>query len=296
MRAGPSARRRALSARPGGLRSLAAVAAVALASSACGNDPPKLSADTSPATTAKAPSGPDAGKALTTVKAGKLTACTAVPHAPFELDDAGNLDGIDIELVRALAGRLALAPEFVVVDAAGIFGALDAGRCDIVASSVTITAERHETVDLSAGYFHVDQSLLVRRGDEARYSDLPALSGRTIGVQTASTGAAYARARATGATIKELPAADELFAALKAGQVDAVLQDHPANAYHAVSGGDSVVAKTFTDSAREEYGLAMRKGQTALKSALDDALTEVRSDDTYPTILRRFLGDTAGQN
>ena len=44
-----------------------------------------------------------------------------------------------------------------------------------------------------------------------------------------------------------------------------------------------------------EYGLALRKGDTALKAALDDALVQVKSDDTYPTILRRFLGDTAGQ-
>lgn len=275
-------------------RLLATATVLLLAAGACSDDDEPTLAESGSSVDGTA-SGPETGKALKTVASGKLTACTDVPYAPFEFEENGQFDGIDIELVRALAGRLALTAEFVDVDFDGIFSALNAGTCDIVASSVTITAERQETLDFTAGYFQINQSLLVRKGDETTLNDLPALSGKTIGVQSSTTGADYAKANAKGATVKEFTGADELFTALRARQVDAALQDLPVNAYNAKTTGETVVSKTFTEGDKEEYGLAMKKGSTELKAALDGALAEVKSDDTYPTILRRFLGDTAGQ-
>ncbi len=279
--------------RPAGhIRLLVLVAALVLVAGACGDDDDDASGGTSDTT---ATNTPVTGTDLETVQSGKLTACTDVPYAPFEFEENGAFDGIDIELVRAVAGRLSLEPDFKDVDFDSIFTALNAGQCDIVASSVSITEERLKTLDFSAGYFTINQSLLVRKGDEATYGDLDKLKGRTIGVQSETTGADYARANAEGSTIREFTGADDLFSALKAGQVDAALQDLPVNAYHAQTSGDSVVAKTFTEAEQEQYGFAMKKGSTALKQAIDEALEQVKSDDTYPTILRRFLGDTAGQ-
>lgn len=274
------------------LRLLALVAALCLVAGACGDDDDD--GGDSGGGTGTTLSGPDAGKALKTVSAGKLTACTDVPYAPFEFEESGQFDGIDIELVRAVSGRLALTPEFVDVDFDTIFTALNSGRCDIVASSVSINEERLKTLDFSEGYFEINQSLLVRKGEEGTLNDLPAFAGKTIGVQSETTGAAFARANAPGATIREFTGADELFTALKARQVDAALQDLPVNAYNAQTTGETVVAKVFTEGEKEQYAFAMKKGSTELKQAIDGALAEVKADDTYPTILRRFLGDAAG--
>ncbi|MGH9177548.1 MAG: transporter substrate-binding domain-containing protein [Acidimicrobiales bacterium] len=272
---------------------LVLVATLALVTGACGDDD-EDDAGGEPSSTTAAGGTPVTGTDLQTVQSGKLTACTDVPYAPFEFEEDGQFDGIDIELVKAVAARLSLSPEFKDVDFDTIFTALNAGQCDIVASSVSITEERLETLDFTEGYFRINQSLLVRKGDEAKYDELEKLSGRTIGVQSETTGAAFAKENAAGATIREFTGADELFTALKAGQVDAALQDLPVNAYHATTTGETVVAKTFTEAEQEQYGFAMKKG-SPLKASLDDALRQVKSDDTYPTILRRFLGDTAGQ-
>jgi polar amino acid transport system substrate-binding protein len=276
-----------------GRRFLAAAAALVLVVGACsddGKDP-----ETGSPVTSSVPVGPEAGKALDTVVEGKLTACTDTPRAPFEFDADGQLDGIDIELVRAVSGRLALAPAFVELHGDQLFEGLDDGRCDLVASSVAITPERQKTLDFSAGYIRIHQSLLVRKADQATVGDLAALAGRTVGVEAASAGAAYARRNAAGVSVKEFAGTDELLSAFAAGQVDAVLHDLPVNAYEATTSGASVVVKVFTEEGGDEYGLVMKKGAAALKSAVDGALAQVRSDDTYPTILRRFLGDSAGQ-
>ncbi len=274
-------------------RTAAALAAlVVLATGGC-KEPAKPSLEQSGPPDAA--TGPAQGQALETVAEGKLTACTAVPDPPFAFDDEGELDGIDIELVRAVAGRLGLVPTFEQVAPGELFRAMDAGTCDLVAASVTITSERQETFAFSAPYFRVDQSLLVRKADETRYPDLAALAGRTVGVQASTSGAVYAQANGAGTTVKEYGSADELLTALAAKEVDAALQDLPVNAFDAKTTGETVVTETFADGDKELYGFVMAKGRTALRAAVDGALGQVRSDDTYPTILRSFLGGTAGQ-
>lgn len=278
------------STRPVRVRLLVFVAALALFGAACGDDDEDDVGGSTDTTVA------GAGANLDLVSDGKLTACTDSPYAPFEFEENGKFDGIDIELVRAVAGRLGLESEFKDVDFDTIFTALNAGECDIVASSVSITEERLKELEFSDGYFEINQSLLVRKGEETALDDLSKFAGKTVGVQSETTGAAYAQANATGATIREFTGADELFTALKAKQVDAALQDLPVNAYHAQTTGETAVAKVFTEGEKEEYGFAIKKGNTGLKEAIDGALEQVKADDTYPTILRRFLGDTAGQS
>ena len=276
--------------RPARLRLIVLVAVLALLGAACGDDDDGDEGAGGTDTTAAGTAGAD----LDLVSDGKLTACTDSPYAPFEFEQDGKFDGIDIELVRAVAGRLGLTADFKDVDFDAIFTALNAGECDIVASSVSITDERKKELDFSDGYFEINQSLLVRKGDEATLNDLDKFAGKTIGVQSETTGAAYARENAKDATIREFTGADELFTALKAKQVDAALQDQPVNAYNAKTTGETVVAKVFEEAEKEQYGFAMKKGSTELKAAIDDALEQVKADDTYPTILRRFLGDTTG--
>jgi polar amino acid transport system substrate-binding protein len=267
---------------------LVAVLALALLAGACGDDDPSTVGSGDKESTV------DKGKALKTVAAGKLTVCSDIPYAPFEFEEAGELRGIDIELVKAITGRLNLAASFRDTDFDGIFAALKSGQCDMIASAVSITDERKKTNDFSNGYFEIHQSLLVRKGDETKYKDLPDLKGKTIGVQSETTGAEFAKKHAQGVTIKEFTGADEMFTALKAGQVDGLLQDEPVNAYNAKTTGQTALAKTFTEEAAEEYGFVIPKEKKDLLDAVNEALTQIRSDDSYRTILSNYVG-TAGQ-
>ncbi|MBW3668713.1 MAG: transporter substrate-binding domain-containing protein [Actinobacteria bacterium] len=272
-------------------------ALVALLAGACGDDGDDTSAPDAQNGTAPNQNVGDTaeqGRNLDTVADGKLTVCTDIPYAPFEFEQDGKVVGIDAEIMRALGGRLGLGVEFRDTDFDGIFTALEAGNCDVIASSVSITEERQKEFDFSNGYYDIVQSLLVRKADEGRYKDLPDLRGRTVGVQSGTTGADYAKAQASanGYQVREFTGADELFTALKAEQVDAVLQDYPVNAYNAQTSGETVVVKRF-EGQMEQYGIVIPKGRDALKKAIDDALARIRADDTYNTILRTYLGPDA---
>lgn len=267
---------------------LAFVAVLVLPAAACGDDDDEAGGDGDdrPVT--------EQGQALKTVSKGKLTVCTDVSHAPFEFEEERKVVGIDAEIMRAISGRLGLTPEFRDTDFKGVFAALNAGKCDVIASSVVITDERRKTVDFSDGYFEIVQSMLVRKADAATYTGFAALKGRTIGVQSGTTGANFAKkeAGAHAITVKEFTAADELFTALTANQIDAVVQDFPVNAYNAKATGETVVSATF-ESEKEEYGIVVPKGEDALLKAIDEALTRIRSDDTYNTIIRHYIGEAA---
>lgn len=283
-------------------RPLAVVALVALVAGACSKDDKDGAAglkDDNAPTTGQTRLPQDAAANLKVIAAGKLTACTAKANVPFAFEEAGKIDGLDPELVRGLAGRFALNGEFVPVDGNDALSALDAGKCDVAAAGVAVTEDAKKTHLFSEPYLLVYPSLLVRTADAAKYKDLASLEGRTVGVQAGTTSAAYAKKAAAGATIKEfgdISDAGELFGALEGGQLDAVVQDLPVTAYRASStGGKTAVTKIFTDAEKKFYALAMAKDRADLKKVIDDALLQVKSDDTYPTVLRRFLGDFAGQ-
>ena len=81
----------------------------------------------------------------------------------------------------------------------GILGSLAAGDCDVVASAVTITAERAEQVDFTEPYFDAEQSLLIK-ADNEEIAGIADLDGKTVGVQSGTTGEDYANENADGAT------------------------------------------------------------------------------------------------
>ena len=286
-----------LNTRTGMVRLLSLLAGSILVAGACSDDDGSLKADTSPTTT-EAALAPDAAAKVKTIQAGKLTACIDVANPPFGLDAEGQVDGIEPELVRGLAGRFALNGEFVPVARKDALSALDAGKCDVTAATVAVTEEAKLTHLFSDPYFVVYPSLLVRSADLPKFKDLDALDGRTIGVQAGTTGAEYAKKKAAGATVKEfgdVGSAGDLFTALERGQIDAVVHDLPINVHHSLSAGETTVAKIFTDAEKKQYALALPRESTDLKKLLDNALAQVKADDTYPTPLRRFLGEYAAQ-
>jgi len=229
-----------------------------------------------------------------TKKAGALTVCSDIPYAPFEYEEAGVLKGIDVDLVKAMATTMKLKADFRDTDFDGIFASLAAGNCDMIASSVSITEERKKANNFSDGYFAINQSLLVRKGDAATFTDLPALKGKVVGVQSETTGAAFAKEQsaAAGFQVKEFTGADELFTALKANQIDGVVQDFPINSYNAETTGDTIVSKVFGGPA-EDYGFVIPKKNVKLLAAVNAALAKMRSDGTYDKVLKQYLGDKA---
>jgi polar amino acid transport system substrate-binding protein len=256
------------------LKAAAAIAITALSLASCGESKEG------------APSASD----LALVKPGTLTVCSEVPYPPFEDFDksaASGFKGFDIDIVQSVADglKLKLAVKDSSFDALQSGQALNAGQCDIVSSALTITAERKKNIDFSTPYYDSKQSLLVPKGSDIKSID--DLAGKTVGVQQATTGKSYTEKHAPKTTkIVSFPGDAEMYPALAAGQVDALLQDLPVNLEHTKKGKFVIVERYDTD---ESYGLAIKKGNTALLTDVNAQLAELKSSGEYKKLYDKYF-------
>lgn len=255
-----------------GVRVTAVLAALALMSTACGD-------------------AEEAGD-LNLITEGTLTVCTDAPYEPFEFEDESapsGFAGFDIDLLQEIADRLGLTLTVTNTGFDPIQSgvAMNSDQCDIAAAAMTITPDRAENILFSDPYFDADQSLLVKVG--SGITSLEDTAGRTIGVQSNTTGEAYARENAPeDAEITSLEDPGSLFTALDADEVQAILQDLPVNSERARQDDTVEVVATFPTG--EQYGFGMKtEGKEALAEAVNEQLAEMRQDGTYDQIFDRYF-------
>ncbi|MGO4490074.1 basic amino acid ABC transporter substrate-binding protein [Microbacterium sp. 2RAF4] len=225
------------------------------------------------------------------VEAGTLTVCSDVPYPPFEVEDSSSetgYSGFDIDLLSAIAEKidLKLSVQDVGFDALQSGTTLAAGTCDIGASAMTITDERKANIDFSDPYVDSLQSLLVRADSDIKSID--DLDGKNVGVQQGTTGETYAGENAPGAQLVQYPSDGELWPAMQAGQIDAILQDQPVNYVHEQDDPDYKIVETYPTD--ESYGFAFAKGEKdELRDAVNKALKELQDDGGYQKIYDEYL-------
>ncbi|MFH5821054.1 basic amino acid ABC transporter substrate-binding protein [Georgenia sp. AZ-5] len=235
--------------------------------------------------------GAAAGAEFDLVQEGTLTACSDVPYPPFEFEDPSapsGYSGFDIDLLSTIAENLGLelAVQDVSFDALQSGTTLAAGQCDIGASAMTITPEREANLDFTDPYYDSLQSLLVHK--DSGIESIDDLAGKNVGVQQGTTGQSYAQENATGANISAFPSDGELWPALQAGQIDAILQDQPVNVEHVKADENYVIVEEYETG--EQYGFALAKGQKPeLLEAINAELATLREDGTYQEIYDSYF-------
>lgn len=225
------------------------------------------------------------------ITAGELTVCSDIPYPPFEFEDPSTetgYSGFDIDLLGAVAEKLdlKLAVQDVGFDALQSGTILAAGQCDVGASAMTITDERKANIDFADSYYDSLQSLLVR--EDSGIKSIDDLDGKTVGVQQGTTGEAYTNENAEGAEIVSYPSDGELWPALQAGNIDAILQDQPVNIEHEKADSTYTIVEEY--DTKEAYGWAFAKGERdVLIEAINTALQELRDDGTYQEIYDSYF-------
>lgn len=95
--------------------------------------------------------------------------------------------GFDVDLLNAIAEDQGFKVQYLDQDFAGLIPALQTGNIDIIASGMTITEEREQEVDFSEPYITAGLALAVPINNEEIQS-VADLQGKTVAVQTGSTG------------------------------------------------------------------------------------------------------------
>ena len=213
---------------------------------------------------------------------------TNATYAPFEyVDENGELQGFDIDLIREVGRRLGMRVEIINTAWEGIIPGLLAGHYDVIISAMTITDDRAAAVDFTDPYFATGQVIMVRADDD-RVRQPSDLAGKVVAVQIGTTGH-FAAERIDGVLrIDAYPTAPEAFLALRVGRADAVVVDElvAIQEQQANPGVLKVVGTPFTV---EYYGIALRKGNQALLRQINRTLAQIKADGTYDQLYEKWL-------
>jgi polar amino acid transport system substrate-binding protein len=232
------------------------------------------------------------GAAVPELEDGTLQVGADIAYAPMEFFEEGteNAMGLSIDLGTALAEELGVDVEFVNTGWDGIVPALQAGRFDVIISSMTITEDRQEQIDFIP-YFTAGTGILVEAGNPQDIQNLADLCGKSVAVQVGTIQVQQIEDQNEEcdediaiSTFDLNPLAVEQ---LRLGRADAVLADFPVAGNDArLSDGElEVVGEQFESS---PYGIGMRKDSSELNAAIDDALKAIMDSGKYDEVLAEW--------
>jgi len=225
----------------------------------------------------------------------KIAIDTTYPPMEFETAD-GKAQGFDVDVARELAKRLGTNAEFIVMGWDGILAGLQSGRYDVIISSMNITNDRKKQVNF-VEYVKMGQVFVARKNSAPIKSEND-LVGKVVAVQADTTSfEAVDNLKKKGIAIKDIKAfkgATDTFSALKAFQADVVVVDEPVGYYYVAKDPKSF-AVTGVALNPEPVGVAIRKKDQQLKSAIEIALKSMQKDGSFDKISRNWFNTKLGQ-
>jgi ABC-type amino acid transport substrate-binding protein len=97
---------------------------------------------------------------------GKIVVGSDTAFPPFENVEGGEVVGFDVDLMKAIGEKLGVDIEFKSYKFDALITGVQAGtEFDMIASAMTITDERKQSVDFSDPYINSNQSLAVKKAD-----------------------------------------------------------------------------------------------------------------------------------
>jgi polar amino acid transport system substrate-binding protein len=234
-----------------------------------------------------------------TLISGTLTILSAYPDPPFDIMKDGIATGFDIELMRAVCGRLSLEPRPLVCageDFNGIFAGLAQGTCDVVISGTTITPERAAIVRFSRPYLQFNQGIAVNRRLTPHVSSTADLRGLTAGIQKGNTSDIVARrllAQGDISAIRYYPyhgigtALDDL----EAGRIGLVIKLFPVISWLTRERPELAIAMQIPT--HEQLGIAYASGRADLCDAVDATIEALRESGEFAKLQAAWPGTGA---
>jgi polar amino acid transport system substrate-binding protein len=267
----------------------------------------------SPAASASTAANPCQADSLQTVAAGKLTIGTDNPAfppyfqipegtatAPWELGDPTNGEGFESAFAYALAFELGYPADAVVWTVVPFDNSYAPGdkAFDIDVNQVSFTQDRANAVDLSDGYYVVNQSVVALKDTPiATAKSVADLKPYKFGAQIGTTSLDTINnviAPTTQASIYN--SNDDAVAALKAKQIDGLVVDLPTGFYvTAAQVEGSVIVGQFpapTGANAEHFSVVLEK-DSLLTECVNTAIAALKDRGDLEKITTEWLSDKA---
>lgn len=205
-------------------------------------------------------------------------------YPPYNfINDAGEVDGFEIEMGNELCKRAELTCVWVTNEWDSIIPNLVSGNYDTIIAGMSITDERDEVIDFTNDYIPASPSAYVAMADGVD------LMGGVVSAQTSTIQAGYVAE--SGATLVEFATPDETIAAVKNGEADAVFADKDYLAPIVAESGGALMFVGDDIALGGGVGMGLRESDTELRDKFNAAIESMKADGTLNTMLVKWFGD-----
>lgn len=219
-----------------------------------------------------------------------LTVAMELAYPPFETkDEAGNPEGIAVDFMQDFAD--AYGYDLVVENTAwdGLIPSLQTDKADCVISSMTITDERKEAVDFSDPYAMAQLAILANAESGVESIDDLNQSGKKVAVKTGSTGDVYATKNLPQADIVRLADESACVTEVVQGKADGFLYDQLTIYRNNLANPNTTTAVFIPFQDAEEWGIAVKKGNTELLDQLNAFIAQSKQDGEFDRLTEKYL-------
>ena len=225
----------------------------------------------------------------------KLRIASEGTNPPFSIiNSSGELEGFDIDIARALCAKMQAECEIAAQDWDGIIPALLARKYDAIVASLNVTEDRKKVVAFTKPYYRSPSVFVVRKGTDVKDVSPKALTGKSIGVQSATNHSAFLEDVYSRSIVRLYNTVADAYRDLAAGRVEYVLYDKLAiyDWLKTPEGACCEIAPAeLNDPAYFGSGvaIALRKGDDALVQKFNAAIDGIVADGTYAKINEKYF-------
>ena len=220
---------------------------------------------------------------------------TEATYPPFEyFSPAGKIQGFDVDVMNALCKQIGAKCTITHQPFDSLIPSLKLGKFDAVIASLGITPARKKQVDFTVPYYFNTASFVAAKSANLTISKT-GLKGKTIGVQSGTTFAAYLNdVYGNMVTIKTYSSNEDALLDLKNGRIDTFLGDTPLSILWLKKPGNSSFAIIGKPIVSQKYfgsgdGIAVKKGNTQLLQALNKAIAKIKANGTLAKIQQKYF-------
>lgn len=275
------------------LTALLAAAAMTFSLVACGGSSADSTEPTETTKTTDAAETTDTAAEADTssesAEAKKYVIATDTTFAPFEFEnDNGEMVGIDLDLLAAIAEDQGFEYELQVIGFSAAVTALEAGEVDGVIAGMSITDERAAKYDFSEPYYDSGVGMAVAADSDIKsYEDL---AGMQVAAKIGTEGCTFAESIADqyGFTIAQFEDSATMYQEVLSGTSAACFDDYPVLGYEISRG--TPLALPLEMERGSSYGFATLKGEAPeLVEMFNAGLANLKANGKYDEILSTYV-------
>ncbi len=211
---------------------------------------------------------------------------TAPNYKPFNYKQDSKLTGFDTDLVEEIAQKNGIEIVWVETNFDGLIPALKAGKIDMIASAMSATDERRQSVDFTKPYY-MSKNLYIKLKNNETLQTKTDLEGKKIGVQlgTLQENTAKAVKDAQVQSNKDLNIA---VLALKNNKIDAIVADQDTAKGFLAENPDLVSFYQETDGG-EGFSFAFDKDkQKEVIEIFNKGIDEAKANGFYDSLVKKY--------